>query len=183
MAATEQRQTQTGWQAIVYRCDKVLMKIEHIFTIVAAGLLFLMIAAVSYSVIGRRFFDLPGAWAVELSEYAMLYLTFLLAPWVLKQDGHVRVDVLVSRLGPQTQFLFGLIAGVAAAISCLVLFWFSLDVALDSYQRDVILRRILQVPQYMLLAVIPLGSLFLFLRFACQILRQLSSGWPREASP
>ncbi len=172
--ATEERQVQRGWRRAVRRYDDILTKIEGSFTVVAAALLFIMIAAVSYDVIGRQFFNSSGAWAVELSEYIMIYLTFLLAPWVLRQGGHVRVDVLVNLLGPRMQFLLGLITGLAAAIACLILFWFSLEVTLDSFQRGVVLRRVLQVPQYVLLAVIPLGSLFLFLRFVCRILQQLA---------
>lgn len=180
MAATGERQVEKGWQRAVRRYDSILAIAERLFLIVAAILLFVMIAIVSYSVIGRRFFGLPGAWAVELSEYTMLYLTFLLAPWVLRQDGHVSVDILVSRLSPRIRFLFSLITGLAAAIACLVLFWFSLEVAVESYQRGIILRKMLQVPQYVLLAVIPLGSLFLFLRFVCQILQRFASRRPRE---
>ncbi len=180
VAATDEGQVQRGWRRVARRYDNILAQIEAFFAVVAAILLFAMIATVSYDVIGRQFFSSPGPWAVELSEYIMLYLTFLLAPWVLRQDGHVRVDILVNRLGLRTRFLFSLVAGFAAAIACLVLFWFSLEVAVESYQRGVMLRKVLQVPQYVLLAIIPLGSLFLFLRFVCQILQEFANRRPIE---
>ncbi len=179
MAATEEGQVQRGWRRAVRRYDNILAKIEIFFAVVAAILLFIMIAAINYEVIGRQFFS-PGGWALEISEYIMIYLTFLLAPWVLRQDGHVRVDILVNRLGLRARFLLSVITTLAAAISCLVLFWFSLEVAVETYQRGVILRKVLQTPQYVLLAVIPLGSLFLFLRFVCQILREFADRRPVE---
>ncbi len=180
MASTEERQVRRSWRKAVRRYDSILAKVELFFAVVAGILLFTMIAMVSYDVIGRQFFSSSAPWALELSEYIMLYLTFLLAPWVLRQDGHVRVDLLANRLGLRTQFFFSVITGLAAAIACLVLFWFSLEVVIESYQRGVMLRKVLNVPQYVLLAVIPLGSLFLFLRFVCQILQEFADRRPIE---
>lgn len=140
-----------------------------------------MILMVSYSVLGRKFFGLSGAWAVELSEYIMLYLTFLVAPWVLKQDGHVRVDVLLNFLGPRLRFFADAITTTVATVVCVVLFWFSLGVTVESYQRGVTLMKILQVPEYLLLAVIPLGSLLLSLRLVCRLLQRFAG--EREEEP
>lgn len=166
---------QRGLGKAVRYFDLFLTRAENLFAVVAAIMMFAMIIMVSYSVIGRKFFGTPGAWAVELSEYIMLYLAFLLAPWVLRRNGHVRVDILYSRLSGKARLFFDLAIGVLATLACLVLFWFSLEVAIESYERNVILRRIVQVPQYILLAVIPLGSLFLIMRLLCQMM-QLFTG-------
>lgn len=188
MSAESEEQRQNRGQRAVNRYDSVLSKFEYLFVIVAGILLFVMILSVSYSVIGRRFFGLPGAWAVELSEYIMLYITFLAAPWVLKLSGHVRVDVFISLLRPRIQNILNVLTTILAAVAFLVLFRYSLEVAIESYQRGVVLRRIIQVPEYLLLFVIPLGSLFLFLRLICQLLQRFVGGeddgdQPRTQAP
>lgn len=170
----EEGRVRSGWRGVIRRYDAVLSTVEGVFVVAAAVLLFAMILMVSYSVLGRKFFGLSGAWAVELSEYIMLYLTFLVAPWVLKHDGHVRVDVLLSRLGPRSNLLADVITTIVATVACLVLFWFSLGVTVESYQRGVTLMKILQVPEYLLLAVIPLGSLLLSLRLVCRLLQRFA---------
>lgn len=172
MTNIRERQELRGWSKALHRYDDILSKIEHSFVIIASVLLFAMIFMVSYSVIGRSFFSLPGAWAVELSEYILLYLTFLSAPWILKENGHVRITIFLELLSLRAYSILNVVTTVAAAIVWLVLCWFSLEVTISSYQRGVVLTKILQVPEYILLAVIPLGSLFLFLRTICQLLER-----------
>lgn len=172
MTNIRERQELRAWSKVLHRYDSILSKIEHSFTIIASVLLFVMIFMVSYSVIGRSFFSLSGAWAVELSEYIMLYLTFLLAPWILKESGHVRITIFLDLLSLRAHSILNVVTTVAAAIVWLVLCWFSIEVTISSYQRGVVLTKILQVPEYILLTVIPLGSLFLFLRTIYQLLKR-----------
>ena len=54
---------------------------------------------ITYEVLMRYFLERPTFWAVDLSEYAMLWAAFLAAPWVLRCEGHVRVEVFVERRG------------------------------------------------------------------------------------
>ena len=49
-------------------------------------------------------------WSVEVAEYILFGATFLAAPWVLREGGHVRVDVLV-RLLPALSVLENVMAG------------------------------------------------------------------------
>ena len=51
----------------------------------AAGvLLFFMALAISYEVTMRYFFNEPTVWVMDFSEYALIYSTFMAAPWLLK---------------------------------------------------------------------------------------------------
>jgi TRAP-type C4-dicarboxylate transport system permease small subunit len=168
---SERREPVNGWRKMIHLYDRVLSIIEYLFIIIAAILLAVMILIITYSVLGRSLFGLQGAWTVEVSEYAMLYLTFLAAPWVLKQQGHVRVDIAISALSPRIRATLIYITSFVAACACLILFWFSLLTTVDYYQRGVTLLQALQIPQYLVLAAIPLGSLFLFLRFICELLK------------
>ena len=44
----------------------------------------------------RYFLNRPLVWVLELTEYALLWVTFLGAAWLLRQGGHVQVDVIVD---------------------------------------------------------------------------------------
>jgi C4-dicarboxylate transporter, DctQ subunit len=168
--ARERREPVNGWRKIILLYDRTLSIFEFLLLMFAAILFAVMILVVTYSVLGRTFFGLPGAFSVEISEYIMVYLTFLAAPWVLKEHGHVRIDLVVSAVGPRVRTAFRYITTFVAASACLILFWFSLNATISYYQRDVVFMKVLNTPEYLILAVIPLGSLFLFLRFTCQLL-------------
>jgi len=50
----------------------------------------------------------------------------------------------------------------------MLLFLYGFEVTLDHFQRNVEIMSILSTPKYLLLAVIPLGTLFLVFEFARQ---------------
>ncbi len=87
-------------------------------------LMFLMLS-VCADVILRYFFNRPQAWVAEISEYLLLYITFLGAAWVLKNEGHVIVDVLVAQVSPKARAVLGVISSVIGAfvLSCRSLVW------------------------------------------------------------
>lgn len=157
---------------IIYRFDRVLSQIEVVSMGVAAVLLFVMIFTMCFSVIGRYFLGIPAAWTVELSEYIMVFLTFLSVSWVLRHDGHVSLDIVLNAVGPKTRLLFNRITVIITFITCALFFWFSLKATIDHFQRDVISYNILNVPKYLVLLPIPVGSLFLTLRYFRKILSQ-----------
>lgn len=159
-------------RTIIRRIENALSLIETVFMGLGAVLLFVMIFTVCFSVIGRYFFNIPAAWTVELSEYIMVFLTFLAASWVLRKDGHIRLDILLNAVNPKLQLTFNRITAVIAVITCALFFWFSLQSTIDHFQRNVISYNILTVPKYLVLLPIPLGSLCLTIRFTRKLLAE-----------
>ena len=135
-----------------------------------AGLLLLFIIfSICYEVLMRYFLVRPSTWSVEITEYILLYITFLGAPWLLKQKGHVKVDVVLNMLNIRTQRILNLTTSLLGALICLVLFWFGVLTTMDHFMRKIPVIKSLEVPKYILLAVIPLGSLLLCIQFIRQI--------------
>ena len=127
-------------------------------------LVFLMLS-VCADVILRYFFNRPQAWIVEISEYLLLYITFLGAAWVLRKEGHVIVDILIDRLTPRTRATLGIISSVIGTFVCLVVFWFGALETLDIFRRGVRNPSVLEFPKGPLVAIIPFGSFFFMIQF------------------
>lgn len=132
----------------------------------AAGVTVIFIMfAISYGVIARKFFSSPVPWVIEISSYALLYITFLGMPWVLRKSGHVRVDLLYGLLNGRRKNILNLAASVLGAVTSLILFIYGLTVTADNWSRNILVMNTLAVPKFVLLAVIPLGSLLLLIEF------------------
>lgn len=65
---------------------------------------------------------LPGA--TELCEWVILITPFLGGAWLLRNDGHVRMDIVISRLSNSAQDLLRLITSILCAIACIILTYF-----------------------------------------------------------
>ena len=146
---------------MINRFDHVLFQIEVVFMGFGSVLLLVMVFIVSFSVLARYYLKVPSAWTVEVSEYIVVFLTFLSASWVLRKDGHVRLDILLNAVNPKIQLLFNRSTAIIATIACGLLFWFSLQTTIDHFQRNIVSYNILYVPKYLVLLPIPLGSLLL----------------------
>ena len=79
--------------------EAIFDTIINISAIFAGVLIILIMLCVCVDVIMRYFFNSPLFWVVELGEYAMLYITFTGAAWLLKTDGHVTIDIFNNHDG------------------------------------------------------------------------------------
>ena len=133
-----------------------------VFTQVLVVLVMLVVCA---DVFLRYFFNSPVFWVLESTQFALVFITFLGTAWVLKNDGHVRMDIMLNRLSQRTQDRINIVTSILCAVACLVVTWYGVKVWWDYYQINYIYAGSLKIPAYFLVAVIPIGSLLLFIQF------------------
>lgn len=154
---------------------------DHILTagaILSAVLLVFIMLAVSFDVILRYTLNQPLEWVVEISQYMLVGMTFFATAWVLKRDGHVKMDQLFNMLGPRTQYLLNTITSFLSAIACLIIVWYGTRVTLDHIQTGDRYYTTLETPKWPVSAIIVIGFLLLlfqFLRRICGYLADLKA--------
>ena len=121
--------------------------------------------AICAEVLLRYGFNRPITWVVEISEYALLWITFLGTSWVMRQDGHVRVDLLLQYLSPPALRICGLVSSASGALTSLVLIVFGAHVTLVAMARGSFRPTGTDIPTWIVVVVIPVGGLLLFFRF------------------
>lgn len=139
--------------------------VTDLLSIAAAVLLVFMTLAVTYEVIVRYFLSSPTTWVIEVSEICILFITFLGMAWLLKEDGHVRVDFVLIQLKVRTQALMNIVTSILGAAVALALFWYGARVSWDVYVRNYNQVAVLTIPYVYIISVIPLGSFMLFIQF------------------
>lgn len=135
---------------------------------IAGAMLISMVLLVSYAVFMRYLFSNPPGWDIEITEYMMLYLTFLTAAWLLKKQGHISIDLIYERLNPRAKLLLDLIVSALGVIICLVLTWYAGASTWDHIQRHAVVTETLKFPKAILLGIIPVGFLLLTIGFVRQ---------------
>ena len=166
---------------------KFLTKADHIFDraigvlalIAAFPIIFTMIV-ISYEVVTRYMLDRTSLWVTEFSTYSLLWLTFLGAAWLLRKEGHVRMELVLTKLNPRTQALMNVITSIVGILICLVLVRYGVQVAWESFQMGTYYPSLLRVPKWPNYSIIPLGSFLLSVQFLRRTLGYLAQ-W-RELS-
>jgi TRAP-type C4-dicarboxylate transport system permease small subunit len=143
----------------------VFDRVIGVFAFSAGILIIYTFSSVCLEVVLRYFFNRPQVWVMETAEYSLLFITFLGAAWVLRNEGHVKVDLVINQLKPKAQTTINIFTSIVSAAVCLVLTWYTGQLAFDHLQRGVLSERMVNLPKGVLLAVIPVGSFLLFVQF------------------
>ena len=144
-------------------------RILSIMAILAGVLLGLATLMIGAEIAIRNLLGRPLGWVTEISAYILLYVTFLVAAWVLRKDRHVNIGFVLNLLKPKTQALICIITSVLITIVCLFLTWFGAKVTWDLYQAKYFEPTLLQLPKFPIIAIICLGSLLLFIQSIIRI--------------
>ncbi len=148
---------------------KALEKIFNWAIDAMAGLsIFLILfitAAIAYQVLIRFFSAGAIIWINDVTEYVLLWITFLGGPYVLREQKHIEVDILVSRLSESKQLLVKSVTSSLGAGICLILSWYALDLVWDFYQRGVPVVKTIEVSKALVIFPIFLGFFFMTILF------------------
>jgi len=162
------------------KLDHSLDLIHRIMAWLAAASIIFMMLAISYSVIMRYVWAKPVPWIVEVTSYLMLYITFLGTAWLQRQGGHVEVDLFLGNMTPRRRASFKAITYIGGALVGFVLAWKGSLITIDYFHRGVTVIGILNTPQFLLTAIIPVGGFLLLVEFLLQIWRFASTAVGRE---
>jgi len=144
---------------------KVFDRINIIMVIISAVFLLGLTFIVGADITLRYLFLRPLGWVKEISEYILVVLGFLVAAWILKDDGHVKMDLVLTKVGPRAQTLMNIITSAISTIVVLVITWFSVRVIFQFYQTKLLTPSVLEPPKWILIVPIGVGSLLLAVQF------------------
>lgn len=148
-------------------------KLNQLLAVLASVILVALTLAICAEIFTRTALAISNPWLVELSEIALLYLTFLAAAWVLGNDKHVAIDLIFSRLSTRAASNLYCVLAVIGAACCFVVVWAGLVTVLDQYLNDIREPTIMAPRTFWITAAIPFGFTLIGLQFLRRALRAL----------
>jgi C4-dicarboxylate transporter, DctQ subunit len=121
--------------------------------------------SVCYGITMRFFFRSPSIWVAQTTEYALLWMVFLGTTWLLREKGHVCVDIVYGSLSPKKKTQFDLVMNAVAGAACAVLVYFSTAYFCECFSRGVNDVRAVTIPKWTVFFIIPIGLLLLTVQF------------------
>ncbi|MEO9525901.1 TRAP transporter small permease [Roseibium sp.] len=135
--------------------------------VAGATLVWLMISVV-VSVLMRNLGLQPFAWLFTSSEYGLLYMTMLGAPWLVREKGHVHIELVTSTLPEKARHVVSRLVAIACVLVCVILAWKGLELFLKNIERGDYDTRAYYYPRWLLTITFPLSFGLMaveFLRF------------------
>ena len=152
-------------------------RLFNALAVVAALLLFAMVALVTADILLRNTARVGFAWANEITEYALYLTTLLTAPWLLRRGQHVRIDMALVLVPPRVAWVMEALADIVGLAASLVLVWYGSVMTAQSARLGSLTIKNLVFPEWWLLAPLPVCFALLALEFVLRFHRLM--GAPR----
>jgi TRAP-type C4-dicarboxylate transport system permease small subunit len=160
----------------------VVDRISHAYGRFLAGLSLLgcaILLAMMFIIVADvalRNLAIPGlpqglAWSNEISELMLYLITMCVAPWLLRQGQHIRVDIVLQALPPQLAWYFEWVGDLIGLACCMVIAWFGTQAAWSSYVSGAVNIKTLVTPEWWALAPLPLVFVLLAIEMVFRMVR------------
>lgn len=124
---------------------------------IAGAMLIWLMVSVIVSVTMRNLGLQPFAWLFTSAEYALLYMTMLGAPWLVRAKGHVHIELVTASLpGPLRRVVSRSVAALCVLV-CVVLAWKGAELVATNLARNDYDVRAYYFPRWLLTIAFPVS--------------------------
>src|SRR2546426_6686291 len=140
---------------------------------IAAGFLMAaMMVVICLDVVLRNLGYQSSAHFFTFTEYALLAVPCLGAPWLVREKGHIYVEIIFMYLGARQRIVLRYLVGALCIIVCAVLAWYGSLLTLGDFMQNEKDVRSPDMPRWIVVGFIPLS----FAMMAIEFLRFLVRG-------
>jgi C4-dicarboxylate transporter, DctQ subunit len=155
--------------------NKVFNFITNLSATIAGIYLIIVVFCVAAAIIARLAGN-PFSWVNEIGGYCLLVIPFLAAAWILRQEQHIVLDMVLNQMRPNTRYVMNSITSLICALVCLVLVWYGIKVSVNLQQMGYFTPTYLELPKFIFIAIISFGCLL----FCIQFLIRAYSNWMKR---
>ena len=137
----------------------------HACAVIAALLLGVTALLVTGDVVARNVGLGTLPWILEISEYVLPLATFLVAPWLLARNEHVRLDVLLTSLPARLARALALVGDLLGLAVCAVFVIYGWRAIASSAQQGSLVIKTIVFPEWWLYAPVPVCFALLAVEF------------------
>jgi C4-dicarboxylate transporter DctQ subunit len=133
---------------------------------IAGSMLVWLMVSIVVSVLMRNLGIQPFAWLFTSAEYGLLYMTMLGAPWLVREKGHVHIELVTAALPPAVRHAVSRLVALACVVVSLILAWKGLDLLLTNIERHDYDVRAYFFPRWILTISFPISFGLMAVEFA-----------------
>ncbi len=111
----------------------------------------------------RSFFDISTMIADEYSGYFYLASIFLGLAYTFNEDGHIRINIITSKLTRKSNRKIDIFAGIITLFVLIFALWRTILLAYDSYELEMLSEAVSETPIYLTQLAMPVGISLLIL--------------------
>ena len=111
------------------------------------------------------------SWSNEVSELMLYLITMCVAPWLLRQGQHIRVDIVLQALPSKLAWYFEWLGDLVGFVCCLFIMFYALKASWSSFESGALSIKTLVTPEWWSLAPLPFVFLLLSIEMVFRMWR------------
>jgi C4-dicarboxylate transporter, DctQ subunit len=143
--------------------------------VISGSIITLVTILTCVSVVMRYLIHKPLAWDIEVTGYCLLFTACMGTAWLLKEDGHIKVEIIFEKLSPRLKRLFLIIISSFCTLVGLVITWYATASTIDCLKRHALFSGSLGFPKAVIMGAIAFAFLTLTIETSRKILASLKS--------
>jgi TRAP-type C4-dicarboxylate transport system permease small subunit len=167
-------------KSIFTSIENAINRLSVLSGYVSGWIVFIMMILMTVAVFARRVFGYPLVFSDEYCSYGMVFCVFLGGAYTLKQDAHVRVDVVAMRLKPRVRAACWALTSAFSLIYGGVLTWQTAKMVLYHKEIGHTALSIMETPTWIPETMVPVGMAILTLQMGLSFANQVRSLLTRE---
>ncbi len=140
-----------AWVIRLY--DRLIVALALLASVMVAAVVVLIVVDVSMRTAGLR----PPIFSSAVSEYSLIYMTMLAAPWLVRERGHVRIDSFIKGLAPAPQRGLERVLIIICIALCMTATYLSAEFAIDFWRKGTLDIRSIEIPRALLFVPLVIG--------------------------
>ncbi|MFQ5856984.1 MAG: TRAP transporter small permease [Anaerolineae bacterium] len=158
-------------------------RLIDVLALIAGMMLCVLTVLICMDVAARYFRLFAMPWTLDVAEYLLYLITFFGSPWVLREGGHIAIDLFVQQLRPPARRRAAFLSHVVGAVVCAVLLYYSCRVWWASFEDKTLIHETFVFPEWVLFSAAPptfLILLVIFVRWIARRTETLETERPRD---
>jgi TRAP-type transport system small permease protein len=111
------------------------------------------------------------SWSNEISELMLYLITMCVAPWLLRQGQHIRVDIVLQALPQKMAWYVEWLGDLLGLVCCLFIMVYAFKASWNSYESGALSIKTLVTPEWWSLAPLPFVFSLLSIEMAFRMWR------------
>ena len=153
--------------------DKFFGQLSNICAIISGVLLVFMALTIAAGVINRTFIGMIWLFVEEWSALALVPATYFALGYTLRQNRHLRMDLLVNKLSIKWQNILAIFVGTIALVCLFYMIQFAFDRFFYSFTRSVISPGPMRTPLYPFAAAMLIGICLFTIDMFCFLIGRI----------
>ncbi len=148
-------------------------KLQNFGAYLSSFLFIALTVLIVTEIVSRSFFNVSTMIAGEYSGYFYLASIFFGLGYTFKEDGHIRITILTSKLSKNKIRVVDIFAGVITLVLTLFILYYSVKMIIESYKFEMVSETVSETPIYLTQLALPIGLLIFCIAILAFIVKRV----------